>query len=525
MKKIMRLVGVQLLAMLSDIFSFKRKTKSNIVYIGLVLLFLLFGGLALFYWFMIGSALNMYGSIQLLPAIVMAITCFIVMITTINKVKGTIFGFRDYDMVMALPIKSSGIVASRLSLLYALNMFFVLILMLPMIIAYGFLANPEYTFYIFSIILMFVIPLIPIIVASVLGTAIAYVASKFRYSNLINIIITMVFFVGIMALSMTVDESSGVEFANISQIIMERINGIYPLASLYSSAVSEYNVMAFLVFVLISVGAFMVYSYFVGKVFKQLNSAIMNNKARANYKMQELKTASPIKALYRKEFKRYFASTLYVLNTSIGIVFLILGTIALFFVDLESIVGEPQIIEILYQVAPIPISFFVILSCTTMASISIEGRNLWIAKSLPITPKKIFLAKMYLNITIAFPAIICSIIISFILKLNVIQTLFIIIIPSICILFTSVYGLLINLLLPNFNWTTEAMIVKQSAAVLIVTFTGFFVVGIPIILIGILSFIDVTYILGGYALLLSLITFVLYRVLLTWGSKRFTQLG
>lgn len=524
MKKIISLVWVQLLAMLSDTFTFKKRANTKALYTGLVFIFLLFSGLAFFYWMMIGSALKMFNSVDLLPVMVMAMTCFIVLITTINKVKGTIFNFKDYDMVMSLPIKTSGIVASRVALLYFLNMFFVLILTIPMILAYGILARPEIAFYFYSILLVFFIPLIPIMIASVIGTAIAYVASKFRYSNFVNIVITLLFFLGIMALSITMDEN-GAELADMSKLLLERVYRIYPLASYFYLATADYNVSALLLYIVISAVAFWLYNYVIGKVFKRLNSSIMEKKARANYQMKELKKESPFKALYRKEIGRYFASTIYVLNTSIGVIMLIIGTIALFFIDLETVVGEPQAIELLNKIGPVVISFFSILSCTTMASISIEGKNFWILKSLPVAPKKIFDAKIGLNVTVIAPAIICSLILSFVLKTDVLQGFYMIMIPILVMFFTSIYGLIVNLMLPNFKWTSEAMVVKQSASVLIVTFTGFLVVGLPMLCLALFPFLDFSYILGAYGLLMLITDIVLYRILITWGTKRFMELG
>jgi ABC-2 type transport system permease protein len=69
--------------------------------------------ISFFYSFMVGSGLKMFNSLDILPALMMAVTCVIILMTTVFKVKGTVFGFRDYDMVMSLPVSIGGIVASR----------------------------------------------------------------------------------------------------------------------------------------------------------------------------------------------------------------------------------------------------------------------------------------------------------------------------------------------------------------------------------------------------------------------------
>jgi ABC-2 type transport system permease protein len=62
-------------------------------------------------------------------------------------------------------------------------------LMVPMMIAYGILATPGIAFYVICITLIFFIPLVPVVLASILGTVIAYTASKFKHNNLLNIFI------------------------------------------------------------------------------------------------------------------------------------------------------------------------------------------------------------------------------------------------------------------------------------------------------------------------------------------------
>jgi ABC-2 type transport system permease protein len=203
--------------------------------------------------------------------------------------------------------------------------------------------------------------------------------------------------------------------------------------------------------------------------------------------MGELRTSTPLKALYVKEIKRYFSSPLYVLNTGIGIVLLTIGAIALAFVDLDKILGDPRATTMFLKGGPVFLSFCVMMSCTTMASISLEGRNLWIIKSLPVPTKTIFQSKILVNLTIIAPAIIDAILISIFLDMGAVTALFMILVTIVCSLFISLFGLLVNLRLPNFTWTTEVLVIKQSAASLISIFTGIGVVGLQAILLALIK--------------------------------------
>lgn len=526
MKKVLRLVSVQIWALLGDMLSIGniRKKRPKALSAGILAFLVMMGAIVFFYCYMVGQGLLMFDSIQLLPPMIMAVTSIVVLMTTILKVKGTIFGFRDFDMIMSLPVSTSGIVASRVLLLYAINLLFVFMFMVPMMVAYGILAGPKLFFYVNSGILIFFIPMIPIILASVLGTLVTYLATRFRHSNLVTIIISLLAFLSMMGLSM-ITKDTGEELVNMSKQLTKQINSMYALASLYTDAVIEGNIIALGFFVIISLAAFVIYSYIIGKLFKKINTLIMSRRARSNYKLGELKALSPLKALYWKELKRYFASPIYVLNTGLGVVILTLGALAAIFVDPQKLLGTgtSELPVQIMDMVPIMVSFCIVMSSTTMASISLEGKSLWILKSLPITAKTIFGSKLLVNLTILAPVLFDVLLLVVILEMGFLKGLIVVAVAVLCSLFTALFGLLINLRLPNFNWTSETMVVKQSAASMVVIFTGMAVVGAQFPLILLLPSFEVAYLI--YIGALALLILVLYQVLITYGVKRFKSLN
>ncbi|MDD3172268.1 MAG: hypothetical protein PHF63_01140 [Herbinix sp.] len=523
MKKVMRLVSVQLWAVMGDMLSIgnNRKKKPKMLYAGVLFFTLLMSGVSFFYSLMIGSGLKMYGSLELLPAMIMAVTCMIILMTTIFKVKGTIFGFRDYDMVMSLPVSTGVIAASRLIILYALNFMFVIIVMIPMMIAYGILAKPDILFYIISIVSLFFIPLLPIVIASFLGTLIAYAASKFRHSNIFSILFSLGFLVVIVVSSFFVGDN-GKELVDMSKALTRQTNRLYPLARMYTNAVVNYDILEFLKFLGVSFVAFLLYTILVKRVFKKMNTLMMTGSYHVNYQLGQLKTSSPFKALYFKELKRYFSSTLYVINTGFGILMLTIGSFAIIFVDLDKIFGSTQATDALVKGIPMYLSFCIIMTCSTMASISLEGKNIWIIKSMPVTPKTVYLSKIAVNLTIISPAVIDTIIIGVVLKLDFWKTIILLLLTITCAFFISFYGLLMNLLLPNLKWTSEVVVIKQSAASMITIFSAIGYIGIQFIFnILIPSAVLATL---GYVLLTVVIDIILYVILMNYGSKRYYAL-
>ena len=531
MKNIWLLVKVQLGSILDFTLGTKdRKRKKGVnrylYYLLGIFLFLILSATSFFYSYGIGSTLKLIGMLELLPEFMMAITCVITIFTTIYKVKGTVFGFKDYDVTMSLPVQTGAIVASRLALLYIINIIFTIIVILPANLVYGILSKASPAFYFLSILMVFFVPLVPMVVASVIGTVIAVIASRFRHSNMLNLILSITFLSVFMIISFQTPDSDEV-IGEMSAALTKQVDDLYPLARMYRTAICNYSLQSIVLFIGISLLVFLLFSKIVGALFKTINSSIVANRTKANYKIGQLEQASPFKALYRKELKRYFSSSLYVMNTGFGIVMMTIGSIAVLFFSPESlaqILEIPQGAKFLTSMLPIAVTMCVSMSCTTANSISLEGKNLWILKSSPVSPKTIFNSKIAVNLLITIPAIfINGIIITIGIGLKLTDLLILLAMPIAYAFFIAISGLIINLKLPKLEWTTEVTVIKQSAAVLVSMLIGMVIVFIPAILIFTVP-INPLIINGIAIVVVALLSMLLYRYLTTKGEQLFSTL-
>jgi len=523
MKKTLRLISVQLWAALGDMLNIGKRNSKKPVFMqaGLLLFIVLMGYVSYTYNYMLGSALKSFNSLELLPAIMLFAACFTNLITTVFKIKGTVFAFRDYDLLMSLPVSTAAVIASRLTILYVYNMLFTAIIMLPMTVVYGYLAKAGISFYIMSLLLIIFVPFIPLTAASVIGTLIAYIASKFRRNNLLNIIISLSITFLIVGMQFAF-RGEVQEIVDFSRTVAEYVYGVYPLARLYTKAITGGDWLAFVMFICISALVFAAYVFLIKLVFVRFNTLLMSVRVRADFKLKEIKTASPFKALYFKELKRYFSSTIYVLNTGVGIELLTISAVAGFFVDIERIFGGEQMLNLLKDYLGLYILFFIMLSSTTMASISLEGKNFWIIKSLPVSPMTVFFSKIAVNLTICLPVLLDALLIGIMFKMSIFRTILLIFIAAAASIFISLYGLIINLMLPNFTWTAEVTAVKQSAATLVTIFSGFGFSIAFFLLVIIIPSAAAAYL--ACLFILAAASIILYYILKTYGVKRYNEL-
>jgi ABC-2 type transport system permease protein len=243
--------------------------------------------------------------------------------------------------------------------------------------------------------------------------------------------------------------------------------------------------------------------------------------------MQNLKQSSVFKSLYKKELGRYFASRLYVMNTAAGIIMLFLGIFFLIFSpEAKQLLEKPEMKDMINRLSPLAISTFMVMTCTTACSISIEGKNLWILKSAPIDTKTLFAAKIAVNLVILIPsAVLSSVILSYVLATDFIESVLLYITPIVYALFTSVLGLWINLLFPKLDWTAEVAVIKQSMAVFVTMLVGMLSILLPGIIIAALSaFVDIRLMVGISTFFVAIVTIMIYNHLSTEGVERFNRL-
>lgn len=191
-----------------------------------------------------------------------------------------------------------------------------------------------------------------------------------------------------------------------------------------------------------------------------------------------------MKALVKREMKRYFASSIYVSNTLIGYVMMVAAAAALLVLGAESLEDMIGIEGLIEKGAPFVFAGLAGLGSTTANSISLEGKQWWILKSLPLKGRDILNGKLLVNLTIAAPFYLLTVILACIAIRQVASPsayLWMILLPLLYILWMAVVGLSFNLRMPVMDWENEVTVVKQSAAAMLTVLVGFLSIGLPLL--------------------------------------------
>jgi ABC-2 type transport system permease protein len=368
------------------------------------------------------------------------------------------------------------------------------------------------------------IPLVPTVIGALIGTLITGISSKFKHKNFFNIIFNIILMILIMYVSYSTNTLNSKALAQISQSILNFFNHVYPLTNIYHKALNG-QILYLIIYIIISLGIYELYKYLTVIFFDKINSNLKSITIINKYDNKKNKINVPLISLFKKEFSHYLSSTIYFLNTGVGMILLTIATISLIISgpkNLGSLLNIPNLSNIINKSLPLIIALFSALSCTTYPSISLEGKNFWILKTLPIKTNTILKSKLLLNYIITIPLIIINTsILAIYLHLSLINYLFSLIIPILYALFIAGYGLFINILMPDFEWSNEVKVIKQSTSSLVSIFTGLILVMVPLTINYSISNNKFMILLISIILLLNIL---IYYLLFTIGKKKYELL-
>ena len=437
------------------------------------------------YNIMTAKTLVQVGQQELIPAYMVAVSSFSILFLTIVYSNGILFGSRDMETLLSLPLKSSDIISSKFMFMYLLNFLIGLIFMLPGGIVWGLNGGLNALQIILFFVSIIFVPLMPMCIAACMGIIIVVVSSFFKRRNVIALIVSfaMIGIIGYIAVSAM---KSGNE-DSIEIMLSKQITGLYPISGLFMQHQNFPMYIGVGIFIVLSVVIFYIFVKIVSLKYGLLNYLSITRSRSRYYGTQNSNIRKPIfLALYKKEMGRFLSSYMAVLNAGLGVILLCVFSIFLFFNSVEQIgesSGIENINEYLSNFAPLFIASMLSLSCPAASAISLEGKSIWILQSSPVKVKTILNSKIAVNLTLHLIGYIISIFV-FTLKLDMdlIQIINLIIVPICYSIFITVIGISLNKKYPNYEWESEMMVVKQSMPVIVSGFVGIIALITPILL-------------------------------------------
>ncbi len=479
------------------------------------------------YSFMFGSILSQNGLIEYLIPLIGIIGCFLAVVMTLFAASGFVFGGKDSDLVLSLPVSAFSVMLSKILALYLECLVFCALFLGTAGAAYIYYGGEFSVGFVIRLILGAIfLPVLAALVCTVLAYILAWVSARSTKKNLVSTIISFGFFVLVFVLSLRVNSIGAILLEGKDKFEALLGSWLLPFGLLKDGIISSWLSMA--CFCLISLVPFLLVVWLMSARYKKILSGLASRSTRSDYKLKDVKFNSQLSALFKKELRRYFGSSIYLMNTSVGMLILVGGAIYGCFAKGSAMVFIAQLggISAVLPMLMLFMGFTLSLTDTTCVSISLEGKTLWILKESPVPAEMIFRAKVMVNLLITWPSILISLIpLSIVYGVPFLHGTSIILACMVFSLCVALFGLIANLRYPKMDADNDTVVVKQSASSMIGYFAGLVPVaalaGIYLLTKSVLGF--PAFCLLAAALLAALCAWM-WHALKTWGAQKIVTL-
>lgn len=418
------------------------------------------------------------GLAEVVPAYLLTIAGLMIFFFGIFKAGSVLFNPNGYDMFCALPLSQTAIVVSRFLRMYTENLVIALAVLLPGLAVYGWFIRPGVLVYLLGALGLLAIPLIPMAGAALIGALITGIAARMRRKSLVvsglSILTVLALLFGFARLSAWEGEMSLERLGEAAASVSVPLERLFPIAAWLGRATVDGNVLLCLGCAALSIAVSVAVVCLISANFHAICQALYSTSARHAYQMERLRQEPALHALCRREFKRYFSSSVYVTNTIIGPVMGTILSAALLSAGGDYIAALLPASFNLRDLVPFGLSGIFCMMNATSTSISLEGKSWWLVKSLPLATKTILDAKILMNLLLLLPFYLVSeIMLILALRPTGLAAVWFVLIPVLIAVFSCVYGITMNLRFPVFDWASEVNVVKQSASATLGGMSGF----------------------------------------------------
>ena len=403
-------------------------------------------------------------------------TIFVGLFGSVFTTYTSLYLAKDNDLLLSMPIPPSVILGTRMITVYATSLLYSALVWIPALVRYFSSASASGLAVLLSILTLPVIALVVHVLTCFLGWGVALISVRLKNKSIITVVISLAFLALYYIVYFRINVILSQLIADADKVSAAVRVWAYPFYQMGLGASGEG--LPFLLFAFIALALFALTYFILSKTFISIITRSASGK-KAVYHEHAAKEHSVRGALIRKEAKKFVSSSVYMLNTGIGIV-IMLAAAVLAVIKSDVVLRAVGIIEDQFgskSLVPVAVTVCVCMmasiNCISAPSISLEGKKLEMLQALPIRPYDIIQAKMSFHFLVNIaPAIILTATLGILAGIEGLTVFFM----SGCVMIfcglSGEFGLLMNILRPNLNWTNEAVPIKQSMSVVVTMFGG-----------------------------------------------------
>lgn len=421
---------------------------------------------------------------------------------------------KDLKIFLRMPIKPLQLVRAKIKNMIVSEYLMELMLLASPIIVYGIIMNVSPVFYVYSAIILLLLPIIPIVLTSLITATIMRFTNVIKNKTQVQYITVFIIFVILAIITSLFSTGEGFSTEIFTEQMLQ-VNGLIELISDYFVILKpimnsllyyqELNgLINIIIFVVESIIGYYVMTWLISKVYLKgaigatINGSIKDRVTDVKLKPDDFKPTNSKVAYLAKELKQIIRTPIFCMQCIIfPVVFptVFVGLPALALIAFARSIGLNFLPEAQQNILkPIGVVICVciaqvlyIMNFTSITAISREGKSAKLMKTIPISLYNQFKYKLYpgliANGIIAIIITVCYA--TFMPEFNFIfvLTLFVILI-ELCLVEEKIM-VLIDLRAPKITWTSEYTMMKENVNVMY----EFFYAVIVIILLALTTFI------------------------------------
>jgi len=380
------------------------------------------------------------------------------------QASGSLFAAKDNGLLLSMPIPLRLILFSRMACLYLLSVCICALMLLPA----GFVYAKNFGMDLWRLFCLLLLTALLPLAVNAFSAAIGYVLDslgrRFRKKNLF----TALFAIGFLGLYFFFYsripgylEALLTNAGDLSEVLREKAFPLYH----FGMAIGEGKPQSLILSALLCGLPLLPVCFLLEKGFLTLASAAPGDGGRERKHPLKIRSRKPKRALLFREIRRISSNAMLLLNGAMGLP-LLLGFSLFYILKGDSLKALLPLLQIPEAALLCLLLCLCLSTCYLSAcSVSLEGREHWILRSLPVETEKILFAKLWAHVLLAAPFLLLS---ELILLLGAVKgssdLISALIFPWSYLLLTAAAGLFLNLQFPKLDWTNEVLVAKQSLA-------------------------------------------------------------
>lgn len=546
MNKIVSLTKV----LIKNSFQKYNENNKNKNIVGKVILYILLGaylmGIFAFLSYGLISTLKQANQELMFIGIFLLGLALLTIIQSIISATNVFYFSKDIEYILPLPLKPKEILISKLNVILITEYIMEIIFAVTPITIYGIITLQGPMFYIISLLVLIVFPIIPILIATFIIMIIMSFSKRFKNKDRFRLIAPLIGIILAVIMSFSLSGTTNYSEEDLlnslkqANSMVEMVSDNLPIIKPAINAIVNSSFVEFLKLLGITLILYIVFILIGNKIYFRgvIGNLSSGTKKGKEVKLKKIKTNSIGKSYIIKEFKVLLKNPIFFIQCVLPSVLMPIIFLGIFIVTLNTNNSQEALNEfksVLGIYIETPIGLAIIISVTEFLTsmlyiaptvISRDGQNAIFMKYIPISYYKQLIYKGIPNIF--FGTITSTIVIAFIYILAKPSLLFLLtvfIINLILLILQTLLMELVDLRKPKLEWTTEYAVVKQNLNLLWPVVLNLLEIGIIFIISILLNFTN--YLLTAIILIVIhiIITYFVNKYMYKNQNELFNKIG